>query len=70
MVASAGLSATLAWTSSNTPSEEEWNIQYGAPGFALGAGVTVTNIPTNTYTLTGLEPGTDYCYYVQAVCGE
>ena len=54
MVASAGLSATLAWTSSNTPSEEEWNIQYGAPGFALGAGVTVTNIPTNPYTLTGL----------------
>lgn len=70
MVASAGLSATLAWTSSNTPSEEEWNIQYGAPGFALGAGVTVTNIPTNPYTLTGLESGTDYCYYVQAVCGE
>lgn len=70
MVASGGLSATLAWTINNSPAETEWNIQYGAPGFSLGAGTTVTNIPTNPFTLTGLEPGTDYCYYVQAVCGE
>ena len=70
MIASGGLSATLAWTENNTPPAEEWNIQYGAPGFTLGTGTTVTNIPSNPYTLGGLTPGTDYCYYVQAVCGE
>lgn len=70
MVASGGLDATLAWTENNTPPAEEWNIQYGEPGFTLGEGVTVTNVPTNPYTLGGLEPGTDYCYYVQSVCGE
>ncbi len=70
MVASGGLNATLSWTENNDPAATEWNIQYGTPGFALGTGVTVTNIPTNPYTLGGLEPDTDYCYYVQAVCGE
>lgn len=70
MVASGGLNATLSWTENNDPAASEWNIQYGTPGFALGAGVTVTNIPSNPYTLDGLEPGTDYCFYVQSVCGE
>ena len=70
MLASGGLSATLSWESNNDPEENEWNIQYGTPGFELGAGVTITNIPTNPFTVTGLSPGTDYCYYVQAVCGE
>jgi len=70
MLASGGLNATLSWTENNTPPADEWNIQYGAPGFTLGTGTTVTNIPTNPYTLGGLTPGTDYCFYVQAVCGE
>lgn len=70
MIATDGISATLSWTENNTPPAEEWNIQYGAPGFTLGTGVTVTNIPANPFTLGGLTPDTDYCYYVQAVCGE
>jgi hypothetical protein len=70
MIASGGLNATLGWTENNDPLASEWNIQYGTPGFSLGTGTTVTNIPTNPYTLGGLMPGTDYCYYVQAVCGE
>ena len=70
MIATGGLNATLGWTENNTPAATEWNLQYGAPGFALGTGTTVTNIPTNPYTLGGLTPGTDYCFYVQAVCGE
>jgi hypothetical protein len=70
MIATDGLSATLSWTENNTPPAEEWNIQYGEPGFTLGEGVTVTNVPANPFTLGGLTPDTDYCYYVQAVCGE
>lgn len=70
MIATGGLDATLSWTVNNDPAETEWNLQYGEPGFTLGEGVTVTNIPTNPFTLEGLTPGTDYCFYVQAVCGD
>lgn len=70
VVSSPGLSATVTWTENNTPPATEWNIQYGAPGFALGTGITITNVPTNPYTITGLTAGTEYCYYVQSVCGE
>lgn len=70
MIASGGLSATLTWDINNDPAESEWNLQYGEPGFTIGEGTTVTNIPTNPFTLEGLMPGTDYCFYVQAVCGD
>lgn len=70
MIATGGLDATLSWTENNTPPATQWNIQYGEPGFTIGEGVTVTNVPVNPFTLPGLDPGTDYCYYVQAVCGE
>ena len=70
MLASGGLDATLGWTAMNDPSESEWNLQYGEPGFTLGEGTTVTNIPTNPFTLEGLMPGTEYCFYLQAVCGD
>ncbi|WP_066756523.1 T9SS type A sorting domain-containing protein [Crocinitomix algicola] len=70
MIASGGLTATLEWEANNDPEESEWNLQYGEPGFELGTGVTITNVPTNPFTVPGLTPGTDYCFYVQAVCGE
>ena len=69
MIASGGLNATLEWTENNVPAATEWNVQYGEPGFTLGEGTTVTNVPVNPFTLGGLEPGTEYCYYVQSVCG-
>ena len=59
-------SADLAWTAGGT--ETQWNIQYGAAGFAPGTG-TVMNVTTNPYTLTGLTAATAYDYWVQAVCG-
>ena len=59
-------SADLAWTAGGT--ETQWNIQYGAAGFAPGTG-TVMNVTTNPYTLTGLTSATSYDYWVQAVCG-
>lgn len=70
VISAPGTTATLGWTANNTPEEEEWNIQYGAPGFSLGSGVTITNVPSNPYTVTGLTGETDYCFYVQSVCGE
>ena len=56
----------LNWTAVGT--ETTWNVQYGPPNFLMGTGTTVT-ANSNPFTLTGLVPDTDYCYYVQAVCG-
>ncbi len=69
VISAPGITATTTWTENNTPAATEWNIQYGDPGFSLGTGTTITNVPTNPYTITGLMAGTEYCYYVQSVCG-
>ncbi len=61
-----GTTASLAWTAGG--SETLWNIEYGLAGFTQGTG-TIINGVTNPYTLTGLNPGTTYTYYVQADCG-
>ncbi|NSW46129.1 MAG: fibronectin type III domain-containing protein [Bacteroidales bacterium] len=61
-----GTTAQLAWTPGG--SETSWNIEYGPAGFTQGTG-TVINGVTNPYTLTGLNPGTAYTFYVQADCG-
>ncbi|GGD34674.1 hypothetical protein GCM10011343_25700 [Flavobacterium orientale] len=58
-------SAVLGWTEGGTATS--WEIQYGAPGFALGSGTTVV-ATENPFTLTGLTENTNYAYYVRAVC--
>lgn len=70
VISAPGLTATVGWTENNVPPATEWNIQYGEPGFTLGTGTTITNVPTNPFTITGLTAGTDYEFYVQSVCGE
>jgi hypothetical protein len=58
----------LSWNP-GAGAETEWNIQYGPSGFTIGSG-TVVNTNNNTLEqLTGLNSGTAYQYYVQAVCG-
>ena len=59
-------SANLSWTAGAT--EAAWNIEYGATGFALGAGTTVA-VTANSYALMGLTANTSYDFYVQADCG-
>ena len=59
-------SANLSWTAGAT--ETAWNIEYGATGFALGAGTTVA-VTANSYSLMGLTANTSYDFYVQADCG-
>jgi hypothetical protein len=59
--------AFLAWTP-GSGAETMWNIEYGVSGFTLGTGTsysTTTNAPD---TLSGLNLGTLYQYYVQASC--
>ena len=57
--------AVLGWTEAATATA--WEIQYGAPGFAIGTG-TIVPASTNPFTLTALTPNTNYVYYVRAVC--
>ncbi len=61
-----GTIAELNWTESGTATN--WDIEYGASGFTLGSGTTVTGV-TNPYNLTGLSAETDYDVYVRANCG-
>ena len=58
-------SADISWTAGGT--ETSWNIEYGTAGFTLGTGTNI-NVGSTSNTLTGLNPSTDYQYYVQAVC--
>ncbi len=57
--------ASLSWV---TGGALNWNIEYGPPGFIPGSGTFVYNV-LNPYILTGLNPHTNYDFYVQDSCG-
>jgi hypothetical protein len=59
-------SVNLAWAVGCT--ETAWEIEYGAPGFALGTG-TIVAAGTNPYVLGGLAQLSSYDVYVRASCG-
>lgn len=60
-------SVDVSWTSTGT--ETEWEIEYGAPGFTLGTGTTVTVNGTNEINLTELDSNRSYELYITAICG-
>jgi len=62
---SSATTADLTWIPGG--SETSWNIEYGLAGFVLGTGILIQNVG-NPYTITGLTPGTNYDFYVQANC--
>ena len=45
-----------------------FNIEWGTSGFALGNGIIINSISTNSYLLNGLNNGTTYDFYVQEAC--
>jgi|GEM_PF-2598854 len=55
---------SLSWGANGQAS---FTVEYGAPGFTLGSGTTVT-ANTNSITVTGLNSGTDYEFYVYTNC--
>jgi hypothetical protein len=57
--------ADLTWTSSS----DTWNIEWGLAGFTQGEGTLIEGTMDNPYSVTGLEAGTSYDFYVQADCG-
>ena len=58
-------SAYLDWTENG--SAASWDIEYGPVGFTLGSGTVVT-VSSKPYALTGLNPDTQYDWYVKAHC--
>jgi hypothetical protein len=57
-------SATISWNLEAI----NYYLEYGAPGFTLGTGTTVTSSIGET-TLTGLAFTTDYEFYIRDSCG-
>ncbi len=58
--------ATGVWTSLGPGTN--YDVQYGAAGFALGSG-TIASVTDTFVNVTGLNPGTAYDWYVREVCG-
>lgn len=58
----------LNWADSNvgTPT---WEIEWGLQGFTQGAGTSVTNLTSTTYTFPGLTADTVYEFYIRSNCG-
>jgi hypothetical protein len=58
--------AVLGWTQSGNVSS--WEVEYGNFGFTQGNGTMITPA-TNPQSVTGINSGTAYDFYVRAVCG-
>ena len=58
-------SIAISWD--NDANVNSWNIQYRPVGGTLSS---VTDLTTNSYTITGLAPETEYQIQVQANCGD
>jgi len=59
-------SAYIMWTAGGT--ETSWNVEFGMDGFTPGSG-TISVESTTDVALGNLTAGTDYDFYVQAICG-
>jgi hypothetical protein len=58
--------ADVSWTASGD--ETSWVVEWGPVGFTQGSGIGTVTVSSENATLTGLDPDTDYEFYVQAGC--
>lgn len=65
--AATDVNASLSWVEAG--SATEWEVEYGADGFAHGAGTIVNVTTTATTDIASLTSSTDYAFYVRAICG-
>jgi len=59
-------SLNLSWTGNS--SSNSYNIEYGPKGFAQGTGTVINGISTTNSAITGLNPVTQYDFYVTSIC--
>ncbi|GAB3576411.1 fibronectin type III domain-containing protein [Hymenobacter daeguensis] len=61
--------ANLSWQTAGTPpTGTTYTVQYGPQGFVLGTGTVISGATATSFQLTGLQPGTAYCFYVRQDC--
>ena len=60
-----GSTADISWTANNGETAWEYVIQDQGTGDPTATGFAIT---TNPYTITGLDPSTDYEVFVRAIC--
>ncbi|RAR72841.1 fibronectin type III domain-containing protein [Flavobacterium aciduliphilum] len=60
-------SALLSWTEAGTATQWQIVVQPVGTGYPTASSTIITP-PSNPYTITGLTAGTNYEYYVRAVC--
>lgn len=60
-----GTSATVTW---NNTAGVTYNLVYVITGQPIASGTEITNIATNTYNLTNLDPSTKYDIYISKNC--
>ena len=57
--------ANISWT--NGAADSSWILEYGAPGFVQGTGITVSS-GTNPAQISGLSASTCYDVYMRSIC--
>lgn len=62
-------SADISW-SEGMSGEDEWNVIYGEAGFDPDEAGTTENLTDSSFTIAGLDPNTEYDFYIQAVCSD
>lgn len=68
VLATSSTTITLTWVPN--PITEEYIIQYGPAGFAFGGGLNSEPFSGSFNILGGLQPDTDYDFYVYGNCSE
>lgn len=58
-------SLSLGWTSGGSPIA---NIEFGPAGFSLGTGTQILNVTSNPLSISNLQKGNTYDFYVQDSC--
>ena len=60
--------ADLSWTPSTLSTSSKWQMEWGPRGFTQGYGTMVTVMTNPQLTITGLNPGNEYDFYVRTYC--
>ncbi|MCT4624213.1 MAG: hypothetical protein N4A46_11365, partial [Schleiferiaceae bacterium] len=58
---------TIGWNSS--PSTSSYMVEFGPSGFVQGTGTSLSSITTDSVNVSGLNPVTQYDFYVISICG-
>src|SRR5574344_1964696 len=60
--------ATVAWQENSRVPATQWEVKYGLTGFDVATEGTTLVLNTNHATISGLTAGTNYDFYVRALC--